>query len=233
MKKKKNNFHSAYLKSIVYGGLDGIVTTFAVVAGAAGAALQPHIALILGFANLAGDALSMGFGDYTSSTAKKELELKMKKEEEKLLRKNPELEKEKIKEVYEKKGLTSDDASKIASIILKKKNLATEIILYEQGITHESGSPAKMGLYTFFSFVVFGLIPLMAYVVMPILDLSQKTSLILACVLTACALFFLGSLKSIFTKKNLLFSGLQMLAIGGFTAVAAYSVGYFISSLVR
>ncbi|MFH0898945.1 MAG: VIT1/CCC1 transporter family protein [bacterium] len=233
MKKLINNFHSAYLKSLVYGGLDGIVTTFAVVAGAAGANLAPHIALILGFANLVGDAISMAFGDYTSSAAKKELEENQKQEEIKLLKQSPERELEKIKDIYTKKGLEPEDASKLATIVCKKRNVAIEIILSNLGIPHEKGSPVKMGLYTFISFNCFGLIPLLSYVVKPLLHLSEKTSLILACILTACALFFLGSLKSFFTRKSFIFSGLQMLGVGGFTATAAYFVGYFIASLVH
>ncbi len=57
--------HTArYIKSIVYGGMDGIITTFAIVAGVAGASLASSIVLILGFANLIADGISMATGDY-------------------------------------------------------------------------------------------------------------------------------------------------------------------------
>ena len=62
-----------YIKSIVYGGLDGIITTFAVVAGVAGAALPGGVVLILGFANLIADGLAMAFGDFLSTKAEDEL----------------------------------------------------------------------------------------------------------------------------------------------------------------
>ena len=58
-----------YIKSVIYGGLDGIITTFAVVAGVAGAALSPAVVLILGFANLIADGLSMAIGDFLSTKA--------------------------------------------------------------------------------------------------------------------------------------------------------------------
>ena len=61
-----------YLKSIVYGGLDGIITTFAVVAGVAGASLQPGMVLILGFAHLIADGLAMAFGEFLSGKAERE-----------------------------------------------------------------------------------------------------------------------------------------------------------------
>jgi VIT1/CCC1 family predicted Fe2+/Mn2+ transporter len=53
-----------YLRDLVYGALDGAITTMAVVAGAAGAHLSPRIGVILGLANLVGDGLSMGASNY-------------------------------------------------------------------------------------------------------------------------------------------------------------------------
>ena len=58
-----------YVKSLVFGGLDGIITTFAVVAASVGGSLSSDVILLMGFANLIADGLSMGFGDYLSSQA--------------------------------------------------------------------------------------------------------------------------------------------------------------------
>lgn len=55
-----------YLKDLVYGANDGIITTFAVVAGVAGAQLDARIVLILGFANLLADGFSMGASNFLS-----------------------------------------------------------------------------------------------------------------------------------------------------------------------
>ena len=55
-----------YLKDLVYGANDGIITTFAVVAGVAGARLEPRIVVILGFANLLADGFSMGASNFLS-----------------------------------------------------------------------------------------------------------------------------------------------------------------------
>lgn len=57
-----------YAKSITYGGLDGIITTFAVVAGANGGNLGLTAIIVLGFSNLLADGFSMAAGDYLSST---------------------------------------------------------------------------------------------------------------------------------------------------------------------
>ena len=68
-----------YLGQLVYGAIDGTVTTFAVVAAAAGAQLSPLVIIILGFANLIADGFSMGASAYLS--AKSERDLKVSKDE--------------------------------------------------------------------------------------------------------------------------------------------------------
>src|SRR3989344_4794094 len=62
-----------YLPEFVYGGIDGAITTFAVVAGAIGASLSPAIILILGFANLFADGFSMAISNYLSTKSQAEL----------------------------------------------------------------------------------------------------------------------------------------------------------------
>lgn len=58
-----------YIRDLVYGASDGIVTTFAVVTGVAGGALSPTAVLVVGAANLAADGLSMGMGNFLSIRA--------------------------------------------------------------------------------------------------------------------------------------------------------------------
>ena len=75
----KDKFEAS-LGEFVYGAIDGTVTTFAVVAGAAGAGLSSTVIVILGFANLIADGFSMGASAYLS--AKSERDLKIKKHTE-------------------------------------------------------------------------------------------------------------------------------------------------------
>lgn len=67
---------SEYLGEIVYGGIDGIVTTFAVVAATAGAGLSSGVVIVLGFANLFADGFSMGVSAYLSDKSEREQNLK-------------------------------------------------------------------------------------------------------------------------------------------------------------
>lgn len=69
------------LREFVYGGMDGAVTTFAIVTGAAGANFSAKVILILGLANVFADAFSMAVGAYLSDKADQELVAKNKDEE--------------------------------------------------------------------------------------------------------------------------------------------------------
>lgn len=61
-----------YLRDVVGGANDGVITTMAVIAGVAGASLPPNVALVLGAANLVADGFSMGASGYLA--LKSELE---------------------------------------------------------------------------------------------------------------------------------------------------------------
>jgi vacuolar iron transporter family protein len=71
----------AYLGEFVYGAIDGTVTTFAVVAGAAGAGLGSTVIVILGFANLIADGFSMGASAYLSAKSKRDLKIRRQTED--------------------------------------------------------------------------------------------------------------------------------------------------------
>lgn len=68
LKRIENN-----LREFVYGGMDGAVTTFAVVTGAAGANLSSSVILILGFANVLADGFSMAVGSFLSEKSEQQL----------------------------------------------------------------------------------------------------------------------------------------------------------------
>ncbi|KAL4461323.1 hypothetical protein ABPG72_016121 [Tetrahymena utriculariae] len=80
--KEQHNQSGAYIKSAVYGGLDGIITTYAVVMGVAGAELQTVVILALGVANLIGGGICMSLGDYLSTKSEIEFQRRERQREE-------------------------------------------------------------------------------------------------------------------------------------------------------
>jgi VIT1/CCC1 family predicted Fe2+/Mn2+ transporter len=221
-----------YLKSLVYGGLDGIITTFAVVAGVAGASLSSGVVLILGFANLVADGLSMAIGDYLSTKAEIEYNKAERAREAWEVDNFPEGEKKEMVELYTAKGLPREEAVTITDIISKKKEAWVSIMMVEElGIVASDESPLRNALVTLVSFVVFGFVPLLIYIIAGFRPGLKSSSFPLSILLTAATLFTLGALKVKFTNRNWLVSGLEMMLVGGLAAAAAYGIGVLLSGL--
>lgn len=221
-----------YIKSFVYGGLDGIITTFAVVAGVAGASLSAGIVLILGFANLIADGLSMAIGDYLSTKAEMEFQKSEREREKWEVEHYPDGEKQEMIELYMDKGITKEDAESMATIISKYQDAWVDVMMVEElGIIENKESPIKNAIVTFFSFAIFGLVPLLSYVVATYIPFIQENTFYLASILTGLTLFVLGALKARFTERNWLVSGLEMLFVGGIAALSAYGIGVLLSGL--
>jgi vacuolar iron transporter family protein len=92
----------SYLRDWVYGGIDGAVTTFAIVAGAD---LSPRVVLILGVANLVGDGFSMAAGDFSATRAERDEHAHLRRMEERHVDLVPEGEREEVREIYRKRHL--------------------------------------------------------------------------------------------------------------------------------
>jgi VIT1/CCC1 family predicted Fe2+/Mn2+ transporter len=221
-----------YVKSIVYGGLDGIITTFAVVAGVAGATLSAGVVLILGFANLIADGLSMAIGDFLSTRAENEYNQAERQREEWEVDNYPEGEKRELVEIYTEKGLPEADATDVVEILSGHRDAWVDIMMVEElGIVEETESPWRNAVATFFSFGIFGFVPLLAYVIGRTVPAFEAAMFPAAIVLTGITLFALGALKVKFTERNWFWSGLEMLLVGGVAALAAYGIGALLSGL--
>jgi VIT1/CCC1 family predicted Fe2+/Mn2+ transporter len=215
------------IKSLVYGGLDGIITTFAVVAGVAGAQLNVGIVLIMGFANLIADGISMAVGDYLSSKAENEYNAAERRREEWEVDNYPQGEKKELN-----KGMTLNDAEQVVEIISKDRKTWVDIMMVEElGIIEDEESPFKNAFVTFFSFGFFGFLPLLAYVLSRFMGVLEDNTFLAASGLTALTLFVLGAQKVRITGKNWLMSGTETLIIGGIAASAAYLVGKLLSGV--
>lgn len=219
---------SGYLKEIVYGGSDGIITTFAVVAGFTGAQSQAInqypvvIVLIFGFANLLADAFSMGMGNVLSIFADKDVYKTERDKELYEIKNNPEFEKKETIYILKKKGFTEDQAKQITELYSENEDYWAEFMMrFELEMpTPEHENPLLTGFSTFSSFVIFGFIPLIPYVLG--ID-GEKFSI--SVVFTFIALALLGLLRWKVTTQALWRTLLETILLGGIAAVIAYFVG--------
>lgn len=165
---------SQFIKSIVFGGLDGIITTFAVIATVAGANLDTDVVILMGFANLVADGISMGFGDYLSSKAELEFAAREMRREQwfvppwpprrqrhsltrpgagvpslgREFENYPEGERREMVELFTKKGMEESDAEAIITLYSKYPKLYVNLMMYEElGLMppDEDDNPGKGG----------------------------------------------------------------------------------------
>lgn len=221
-----------WIPDFVYGGIDGAVTTFAVVAGVEGASLSLSIVLILGFANLFADGFSMSVGKYLSDKANKELYNKIKKIEYEHLETKREHEIDEVKEILGRYGFKGKQLACATDVIISNPDAWVDLMMRNEfNMTDENIDPVRGAFFTFISFVTIGFIPLIGYTFKPLLKFTDSQTFIATCIATICALFFVGTIKSRFTGKGWFFSGLETALIGGLAASIAYLVGFFLRGL--
>jgi len=216
-----------YIRDIVYGANDGIITTFAIIAGVAGASLASKVVLILGFANLLADGLSMAIGNYLGIKSELEYAQRERAMEEWEIEHIPDLERKEIEDIYKKKGFKGTDLKKAVDIITSDKKVWADTMMVEElGLIPDNPiSPAKHGLATFISFSFAGLLPLLPYIFSRI---NPYRPFDISVIATAVSLFTVGALRTFITKKHWLISGLEMFAVGAIASFTAYFAGYFI-----
>ncbi len=225
------NRFQEYLGEFVYGGIDGSVTTFAVVAGAAGAQLDSAVVIILGFANLLADGFAMSVGSYLSTKSEKENYNKHKAIEYWEVDHLPAKERQEIREIYEAKGFKGEMLEKVVDVITEDRDRWVDVMMKEElDMTEETKSPVAMGAVTFLSFLLFGFIPLLVYVI----DYSAGLKINLfvwSSVMTGVVFCLIGYLKAVVNQTRVLRSILETLFLGGAAAVLAYVVGDVLENL--
>ena len=231
-----NNFFSRfqdYLGEFVYGGIDGSVTTFAVVAGSAGAELDVSVVIILGFANLIADGFSMSVGSYLSNKSELQNYEKHKKVEYWEVENMPEREKEEIRKIYAQKGFKGDLLAKVVEVITANKDRWVDVMMKEElEMIPSAKSPIAMGAVTFFSFLLVGLIPLLVYVYDYMSDAQVGHPFLIASLLTGFAFAGIGFLKSFVTQTARWKGILETLFLGASAAVLAYFVGNILEKFI-
>lgn len=212
----------SYLRDWVYGGIDGAVTTFAVVAGVTGAHLAPLVIMVLGVANLLGDGFSMAAANFVGTKTEAEEHKFYEKYEHQQIHEEPLGEKEEIRQLFIKKGFSGEVLEKIVERITKDPTLWVKTMLREEyGLATEVRSPWKAAVCTFLAFIICGFIPLLSFAI------HLPSPFLLSIILTGAVFFVIGSLKSIWSTQSFWRSGLMTFMIGSIAASLAYFVGMF------
>jgi VIT1/CCC1 family predicted Fe2+/Mn2+ transporter len=221
-----------YLGEFVYGGIDGSVTTFAVVAGSAGAGLESSIIIILGFANLIADGFAMSVGSYLSTKSEKQKYEKHKAVEYWEVDNLPEKEREEIREIYEAKGFEGELLEKVVDTITADKDRWVDVMMKEElEMAEETKSPLAMGGVTFISFLIFGFVPLIIYVLDYLNPLDNL--FLISSILTGVCFVLIGLLKSVVTDTSKFRGIIETVILGGAAATLSYFVGDLLEHMIK
>ena len=225
-KRLKHIGKSPNVPDAVLGGIDGCVTTFAVVAGVIGAGFHSSVALILGFANLIADGFSMAISNYESSKAHREFAEGIRQTEEEHIERIPGGEREEIRQIFQQKGFSGEILEEIVRTISEDRRLWIETMLTEEyGIQKTGPDPYRSAITTFTAFLFVGAMPLLPFL-LPALD--SQTQFILSTCLAGLMFFSIGTLKSVVFDIPVVMSGLRTLLTGGTAAVLAFLTGHLL-----
>ena len=215
-----------YLSDFIYGGIDGTVTTFAVVSGVAGAGLTSDIVIILGFANLIGDGFSMAASNFLGTRVDCQLHEKARATEHHEIEHYPEGEREEIRQIFAAKGFAGEDLDRAVKIITDDRDRWVETMLTDElGLSLTLRSPIRAATATMVAFLLIGFIPLLAFVIEAAWPAIMPYPYVVSSVLTAVAFFIVGAIKSKFVDQRWYWAGLETFAVGGAAAALAFAVG--------
>jgi len=222
-----------YLRDWVFGGIDGAVTTFAIVAGVAGASLSTNVILILGAANLLADGFSMAAGNYSGVKAEKDDYSRLREMEHRHIALAPEGEREEVRQIFAAKGFEGEDLERAVDIITASHERWVKVMLEEEhGAPKVERSPKTAGLVTFVAFFVCGAVPLLPFLFTDIVAMSVSQGMIVATIMTGAVFFGIGTFKSQWSTARWWVSGLETFFIGMIAAGVAYGVGALLKSWV-
>jgi len=238
IEKEHANKAAHNIKSFTYGGVDGVITTFAIMAAAVGANLDPKVVIIMGFSNLIADALSMGFGDYLSSSAERDYINTEKKKETYEYKTHRDHEIKELVELYVYNGVEVEDAIQLVSILASKEKY-TNIFINHMMVLELDLPEAETrkdilikALFTFISFIFFGSIPLLVFLTMYLSEYDNKNNIfIITCIVSSITLFLVGAFGAKITKQSILKNGFLTMINGIIATSAAYLIGWWIESL--
>jgi vacuolar iron transporter family protein len=216
----------SYLHDFIYGAVDGAVTTFAVVAGVAGANLDETVVIILGVANLIADGFSMAVSNFLGSRAERQRRERARREEEAHIRLVPEGEREEIRQIFAAKGFDGRDLDRIVQVITSDPERWTETMMREElGFASTEPNEVRAALATLVAFITVGFLPLAVYVYDLAAPGRVENAFTWSAVMTGIAFLVVGGLKSRFVDQSWWRSALETLAVGGLAAALAYAAG--------
>jgi len=214
------------IRAAVLGGNDGLVSNFSLVMGVAGATAAGSGVLLTGIAGLLAGALSMALGEWISVKSSQELHENQMQLEMEELEYNPEGEEKELALIFMAKGIPEEQARKMASETMKDTEQAHQVLIREElGINPDElkGSAWEAAIYSFVAFAFGAIIP-----VFPFILSSGMKAVYISVIASAIGLFIIGAGITLFTGKNVWYSGFRQVLFGLIAAAITFAIGSWI-----
>ena len=220
---------SGTLRAAVLGMNDGLVSNLSLVMGVTGGTSDPQIILLVGIAGLLAGAFSMGSGEYVSMKAQKDRYEHLLDTKRGDLDKFPEDERDELVNIYESKGLSTDEATTVAHWIMRNPETALDTMAREGlGLDpNQLGSPWMASLSSFLAFAAGALVPVLPHAIW-----TGGLAFALSGLFSAIALACVGCFLAGFSGKNIVVGGARMLIIGAVSAAVTFGIGTLIGRVI-
>ena len=213
---------SGSLRAAILGVNDGLVSNFSLVMGVAGGTDNSDFVLLAGVAGLLAGAFSMAAGEYVSVRSQRDVYEHQIRIEAAKLEEWPEEERDKLVLIYQAKGLTSEEALRVADRIMAQPDLALDTMVREElGLVPASlGSPSGAAISSFLAFVTGAVVP-----VIPYFGGADSLALGLSAAFSGLALAIVGAAVAASSGRSIAWGSLRMLLAGGLAATVTFGVG--------
>ncbi|MGH1371201.1 MAG: VIT1/CCC1 transporter family protein [Cellvibrionaceae bacterium] len=223
-----------YLKDMIYGAIDGSITTFAIVSGVSGAGLSTGVIIVLGLANLLADGFSMAASNFLGTRAENAYRESMREREEAEIDAYPEGEIEEVRQIFALKGFEGQALEDLVAAITANRKVWVDTMMHEEhGLNPEDSNAWWSAGATFIAFLAAGFLPLLTFVVNFFMPDMIESPFLISTGLTFLAFVLVGLAKGHFTRGSYFISAVETLVVGAVAAGLAYVVGYGLQSLVE
>ena len=228
----------SHVREIVYGGVDGIITTFTVVSSFSGAALtgevtvmlSTSVVLLFGFANLFADGVSMGLGGFLSLRAEKRLYAANRERVRDVQEHKREQHIQEVIGILTERGFSAEDAVAITHLLLKNEEYWLRFVAQEKFQvfpTDDRGIVTK-SFSVFVAFIVFGAVPIVPF----IFSGSAVGAFLFSAAGVVGALVVLGAVRGVITGERVVWAIIEVLLIGALAGAVAFSVGFLFRGVI-
>ncbi len=210
------------IRDVILGLNDGLVASFAVTSGVAGAFNSARIAAMAGFAEMLGGAISMGLAAFISARSQIEFYRSEIERERDEIRRWPERERDEVRVIYQAKGFSGTLLDQVVAHLTAEPGRWAAVMMREElGFAGDSfDPPLRSGFVVGVSYLLGAAAPVAPYVLM-----NLPAAVAVSAAATALVLFLAGAAKTLITARSWWRSGLESMLIGVAAAAVTYGAG--------